>query len=206
MRRVFPILLTLALGAGLVAPALGRGGAPVYTDFSNVFTVNQRINAALGINVAPGAASTVSAAGAYFERSRSVALGEWTQVAYNAGNFSTSSAALWTVDAGDQAVFSYMLVGKTITVSIEINTSTVSAGGTAGNLRVVLPGGFVANKNAWIPAFYNDGSFSGLNVCAMFTNAGSSIIGFNPPPIGVYTWPAATNVVQVRGTLSLEVQ
>lgn len=64
----------------------------------------------------------------------------WVPVAYSAANFVGTGAMTWTVDSGDQVRFSYLLSGKTITVSFWINTSSLT--GTATNeIRITIPAG-----------------------------------------------------------------
>lgn len=140
MRRVPPLLVVMAFAIGvLVEPMLGGGLAVVYTDILNVFTVNQRINAALGVNVAPGATGTISASDAIFERGRSVAIGDWSLVLYNAGNF-TVPTGTWTVTSGNQTTYKYTLVGHTMFLELRLDGTTVT--GTPASLRVAVPGGF----------------------------------------------------------------
>ncbi len=73
-----------------------------------------------------------------YSQGRSVAEGEWTDVAYAAGNF-TASAGTWTVSSGNQAVYKYTLVGRKMTLAWIINSSSCS---NAANMRLAIPGGF----------------------------------------------------------------
>ena len=89
---------------------------------------------------------------AYFERGRTVAVGEWTAVPYNAGNF-TASAGTWTVDSGDQLAYAYTLVGKTMTLAFDIVGTDVSAGAI---LRIAIPGGYTAARRTRTPISVRD--------------------------------------------------
>ncbi len=86
--------------------------------------------------------SYVFTSGAYRERGRSVAMGEWVDQAFNAANYTTSGGGgvTWGVDAGDVALNRYTLVGKTVTWQINIDSTDI-AGGTPTHLRVAVPSG-----------------------------------------------------------------
>lgn len=79
----------------------------------------------------------------YFERSRTTRLGEWSNVAFAAGNFTGNGSMTWTVAAGDQITYAYTLIGKTMIIAAHLDTTTV--GGVVNTeLRVAIPGGFTA--------------------------------------------------------------
>lgn len=79
-----------------------------------------------------------------YERGRTVAMGAWTSVPYNSGNF-TASAGTWGVDNADQVTYAYTLVGKTMTLTWHIKQTDVS---NAATLRIAIPGGFLAARQA----------------------------------------------------------
>ena len=96
----------------------------------------------------------VSAASGFKERSRSVALGEWTACSFSAGDF-TASTGTWTVDAGDVAKCGYTLIGKTMHLDLKVSFTDVSA--TPSQLRFAIPGGFIQSGNPVnVPAWGND--------------------------------------------------
>lgn len=76
---------------------------------------------------------------AFYRNFATVAEGDWQSVAYAAGNF-TASAGTWGVDAPDQSVFRYTLIGKTMIVVFQILQTDVSNAGVS--LRIAIPGGF----------------------------------------------------------------
>lgn len=76
-----------------------------------------------------------------YEAGRAAAMGYWTSVAYNSANF-TADVGAWTVGAGDQTAYRYMLVGKTMYLSFDIRATDVTA--AAGSLKLAIPGGFTA--------------------------------------------------------------
>jgi hypothetical protein len=73
---------------------------------------------------------------AIYERGRTVAMGEWQNIAYAAGNF-TAQAGNWTVDAGDQTQLAYTIIGQTCILAFSIANTDVSAAPT--DLRIALP-------------------------------------------------------------------
>jgi hypothetical protein len=74
------------------------------------------------------------------ERGRAVPMGEWTPVAYSAGNYTAGGAMTWGVDDADETV-SYAVVGKTMFLSVEVVNSDVG-GVAATSLRLAIPGGY----------------------------------------------------------------
>jgi hypothetical protein len=80
--------------------------------------------------------------GVVVERGRNNAMGDWIPVGFLASNFS-AQAGLWTLTAGDQIMFQYTLIGKTMIITFYFGTSTVTVANS--DLRVLIPGGFTAN-------------------------------------------------------------
>lgn len=144
-------------------------------------------------------------AGALRERGRSVALGDWTAVAYSAGNFTTSGATAWTVDAADQVAFSYTLVGKTMVVSFQLDNTSVGSGAPAA-LQIKIPGGFTAAKSLTVAGFFDNGTGSGLSTGAIYVQTGSTFIFLQLLPLGIATWATTTNLTHVRGSILFEIQ
>lgn len=132
-----------------------------------------------------------------FERSRTTRVGEWIDVAYASGNF-TASAGSWTVGSGDQTLYRYTLVGKTMQLAFSILTSTVSA--TPAELRIAIPGGFTAAQASMTGLIYeNDNgtidfgfanSVSGAGYLALLRKTGN--------------WAASTDNTAVAGLVTLE--
>lgn len=173
-----------------------------FDDIANVFTANQRINAGLGVNVAPGATGEIKTSAGIYERSRSSAIGIWIPVAYAAGNFTASGAGTWTVAAGDQVTYKYMLVGKTMTLQVTIATSTVA--GAPNNLRVALPSGFTSLDNVSFPVLlYNDAAWTSGGVCECAA-AGTDVKLYHND-YGSTNWVNGTDTVYVRFTIELEI-
>lgn len=94
------------------------------------------------------------------ERNRTVAMGEWANQAFAAGEY-TASASSWTVDSGDVALNRYMLVGKTVTWQVTVASTDV--GGTPAQLRIAVPGSLTE-----VAALSRGGA------CGLVTDAGVS--------------------------------
>lgn len=192
---IFAFLLYFAPGSR----ALMSGVA--YTDFANIFTSNQRINAGLGVNVAPGSTGTISASAGLFDQGRSTAIGEWQSVAYSAGNFTAGGSMTWTVDSGDQVAYSYMLIGHTLFLAATLNTTTV--GGTLGNeLRVAVPGGFTCANSATLGAIR---AFDSGTDTVGFAAAQSGAAYVRLFRGGFSNWAASTNNTSIQINVVLQV-
>lgn len=172
-----------------------------YTDFANVFTANQRINAGLGVNVAPGSTGTIKASAGLFDQGRSTAAGEWTDVAFNSGNFTASGSMTWTVQSADQVTYEYMLIGHTMWVSVYLDSTTI--GGTVSNqLFVKIPNSATAAKKVQAMALgFDNGVATGT-----FTrvSAGDTRIEIGTQSAG--NWTLSTNNTFVRVSMAFEIQ
>ncbi len=77
------------------------------------------------------------------EHGRTVPMGEWIDVPYDAADFSAKSPMIWTVQAADVINFLYMVIGKTLFVNMYVDFTSV--GGTLTNkLYLKIPGGYSA--------------------------------------------------------------
>lgn len=180
-------------------------GAPglAYLDVANVFMANQRINAGVGVNVAPGVTGTLSLSGKLFEQSRSTAMGEWISVPYNAANFTASAGGTWTVDSGDQLSYNYQLTGHTMTLVVSVATSTVA--GTPTQLLVAIPGGFTNTTlfRSTVGLISDNGA--NYAVTQIASNAGGSTIIIFPAITATGTWSNSTNLTQVAFMITFQV-
>jgi hypothetical protein len=126
------------------------------------------------------AASNITAAGGYYELGRATALGYWAAVAYSAAYFTTSTAAVWTVASGDMVTFAWNIVGKMMTVVVEILNSSISA--AVGELRVTIPVGGVATRTmttvGWSAGHSGDPAIN--TFCSVSVNAGTAYIAIKP--------------------------
>jgi hypothetical protein len=128
------------------------------------------------------------------------ASGAFTNVAYNAGDF-TASAGTWTVDSADVKTFQYRLIGKSMLITFNIAGTDVSAGAT---LRIALPGGFTCNKEVLVPIRIVDNGTSGIGL-AQVVASGTQIICYASAAAAGFAVTAADNT-NVQGQIEIEVQ
>lgn len=131
----------------------------------------------------------------YYERSRTVAMGEWTTVTHSAGNFTGSGSLTWTVDSGDMLINRYTDVGLTMWWSLGlVNTST---GGTASDeLRVTLPASRTVSATTTGACAGVD---NGTTVETVYTaTAGNTYVTFYRTIAGANWSNASTNATSIR--------
>lgn len=167
---------------------------------TSVLTIGAPSSSGFGLNHrARGYFSDFDASNGLSERGRTVKLGEWTAVAYNAANF-TASSGTWTVDSGDQVTYAYAIVGKAITVSFTIVGTDVSA--TPAELRIAIPGGFTAARRmdsaVWL---VNAGT---REVGQAIVDAAGTYIRFLRSAAGNFSTTAADDTT-VAGQITFEV-
>ncbi len=139
------------------------------------------------------------------ERSRTKALGEWIAPAFNAAIF-TAQAGTWTVIAGNVLVFSYTLVGKTMTLCFGLDSTTV-AGGPSSYLQFTIPGGFLPNirTETTTRAFNNSGAVAAVGTVEVFV--GNAQLRLRPSLIdSTVTWANAAALCSVFGQIEFEIQ
>jgi hypothetical protein len=135
------------------------------------------------------------------ERNRSTPMGEWISVAFAAGNFTGNGSMTWTLASGDQTTFKYTLVGKTMTVSVVLATTTV--GGTPNTtLRIAIPGGFTAAAAMSTTWEVTD---NGATTRALAEVAAAGTLITIVKAAGG-NWAAATDNTGVKGQITFEVQ
>jgi hypothetical protein len=135
-------------------------GVPTWLNGSGGANVGLGLNSS-GDRFAQIAVNDLWAHNGLTEHDRAAKLGEWTAVSYAAGNF-TASAGAWTVDSGDQNIYRYALVGKTMFLRWSIASTDVTVGGV---LRLAIPGGFTANVG--MDGFHRAIDAGGAAVAAM---------------------------------------
>lgn len=178
----------------IVMPGEGIGGLYLgdYAGLKGKSSVDSRIEGIL-------AQDAMFRAG-IFERLRTTRMGEWITVSFSAGNFTANGSMTWTVASGDQIVYAYTLVGKTMTLNVVLNTTTV--GGTPNtSLRVAIPGGFTSAKAMGGSYFYSD---NGTPDCSQWAvTASGSVVSFFLKNSG--NWAASTDNTYIRADMSFEV-
>lgn len=124
------------------------------------------------------------------------AMGGTIAVTYAAGNFTASGAMTWTVDAGDQIVLAYTIVGRSMHLSVRLDTTSV--GGVADTaLRLTIP-------NACTLGTRSNFIFNGTNAGVIFVghsdhSAGDTFLSIFTN-IGATPWTLAANTTAIFGT------
>jgi hypothetical protein len=144
----------------------------------------------------------IRADGSIIERQRTTALGEWTAVPYSQANFSTNSAATWTIDAADQVTLAYTLIGKTMILSFYFNSTSIGTPAPT-ELRITIPGGYVAAKSMQTATlrFFDATWQAGLCV----VGAGANYIGLQKIASGAWTASVVNNIYAI-GQIAFEIQ
>lgn len=127
--------------------------------------------------------------------------GAWTNVTFAAGNFTGSGSMTWTVASGDVVSHKYVEIGKTMIVTLVVNTTTV--GGTpSSELRLVIPNSRTAAGTTY-------GSFSGKNNGSAMTGtwgvtSGNTYISFFVDASAT-NWTASTDLTSIFATVVVEI-
>lgn len=122
--------------------------------------------------------------------------GIWIVKPYDAADFYGDSGMTWTVDPAD-GVYSYMVMGKTLTVNLYVTNTSV--GGTlSATLRVKLPAGMSAKRAFVTPCWARDttGGFSAYMI------ANGTTIGIIRTDWAL--WAATTDATIIGGQISIE--
>jgi hypothetical protein len=135
------------------------------------------------------------------ERNRTTALGEWTSVAFAAGNFTASGSMTWTVASGDQTTYAYTLIGKTMTLSFVIENSTVGGTGST-ELRIAIPGGFTPAKTMESAGTVKDDA--NTQTIRIRAASGASYLALIREDGNVFD-DTSTDATDVRGQISFEI-
>jgi len=137
-------------------------------------------------------AGNLSMAGSVAERGRAAAMGEWTNIPFNAADFSTSGGLTWTVAAGNLVAWRYMLMGRTCFLHCDIANTTLTGAGQ--QLIVKLP--FAATVGSILPCWVQNAA----GVIGVASIAGASMTFFKDPAFGS-TWVAGAGNVRVQAMM-----
>lgn len=140
---------------------------------------------------------------AYHQDTSGVAMGVWTTPTFSAGNF-TASSGNWTVDSGDVTTYEYMRVGKTLTLIFSIVTTDVSA--TPTELRIAIPGSYVAAKDARNPIQVINAGTGAVGL-ARVAAAGTYVECYRNAANTADTWAStSSDNTSVLGQITFEIQ
>lgn len=125
-----------------------------------------------------------------------------TTPSFSAGNFTASGSMTWTVASGDVNTFKYVVVGKTMTVWFQLDTTTV--GGTPDTeLRIAVPGSATVGGGNYHGTFIYSDNGGAYTAGRWAAQSGGTIIRLIKLPTA--NWTAATNTTQVFGSCTFEI-
>lgn len=125
-----------------------------------------------------------------------------TAVSYDAANFTASGGQTWTVAAGDQITYAYVIIGNFMTVWFNIGTSDIS-----GNcfLKLAVPASKIALYQVW--GTYRATPPGGASVGAAWRIlAGATVIELFPGYAGGNFVAPSANDIAVQGTAVFPIQ
>jgi hypothetical protein len=212
VRNVFICVSAAASGTVVISSA---GGASRQNVFIGCQAASIQVNAACSENVyigcnyaiAPGLSDATQVVTLASETTGSVLVPDrinmvWITPAFSAGDY-TSNVGSWTVAAGDVDVCQYLVIDKVMTFNMDLNTTTVA--GTPGNLRRVIPGGFLAAKNGYYPVIATQDNGATTIVAVARTIAGTATIVFQRDLAGT-AWTNTADLTGVHCQLRFEIQ
>jgi hypothetical protein len=89
--------------------------------------------------------SSIHATGTIAERGRAVAMGEWIDIPFAATKFTATGGMNWTVTAANVVMLAYTLIGNTIFLAFEIDSTSIAAPLSNG-LEIALPAGIYPKR------------------------------------------------------------
>lgn len=191
---------TVLANSSVTTPAIIAGGgvltvtAATSANFSGAVAVTGALTAA-----SLATTGVVTAGTSIKERGRTTPLGEWITPTFNAGDYTGGGG--WTVQAADVTTAAYTLVGKTLTYSTQLVTTSVTGGNPT--LSILIPGSFVAAKVMG-------------NACAVVSDNGVVTTGnisvaaagttMNIQRTDGANWTAAANTTTIVAQITFEIQ
>ena len=125
---------------------------------------------------------------------------DWTTPTFAAGDFTASGSMTWTVAAGDVGTYAYTILNKTMTVSFNINTSTV--GGTPStDLMIAIPATKTATKGMRNPVQLLDNGTRTTGVA--YVDASGTVIVIQRTDAANFT--AATDNTYILGQITFQI-
>ena len=128
-------------------------------------------------------------------------IGAWTDVAYNAGDFTASGAGGWQVEVGDLPVFSYYTNGKLMQLLLTIQTSSVTA--PLGNyLYIKIPNSKTLSRSVFNVIYVSDNGTANCSAIA-YGSVGDNKITIQKVPIA--NWAASVNNTAILLSMTLPI-
>lgn len=144
--------------------------------------------------------SSYSATG-FREYGRSVQLGDWIGINFDATRFTGADSMTWTVQDIDIDTDRYTLIGHTLIYGFRIVNTTV-AGTPSDTLQIALPGGLVAERSMQGFVYAKDAGT--VEIAVAQVAAGGSHVLISKTDFS--NWTASTHDTDVYGQVICEVE
>jgi hypothetical protein len=128
--------------------------------------------------------------------------GTWITPTYAAGTYTATGGGTWTVDAGDVTTFRYRLSGKTLSVVLQLDTTTIV--GTVSAANVTLPNSYVSTSINTFPFLLFDNSATVAVAASARVAAAGTSIGLQFLNIAT-NYTASANGTYIRAAMAFEV-
>lgn len=125
----------------------------------------------------------------------------WTNVAFDAANF-TAESGNWTLQEADQVAFKYMIIDKTMFVTMQLESSTISA--TTAYLLVKVPASKTIAQNSRSVALQTSPDQSTFSAGLIVAVAGQTSFRLYKTA-NQNEWTAVTNTAFAAGTFFFEI-
>jgi hypothetical protein len=136
--------------------------------------------------------------------------GDWVDIPFNAANF-TADTGSWTVAAGNVVTHAYMVIGKTLWLTVWVSPSNVAGSPTV--LRIALPPGMVVARYTASPIIIADAA-AGATLAYAVAAVGATRIDVYRTVLGHLRWataaplpapPWATGALHLYGTVTVPI-
>jgi hypothetical protein len=144
-------------------------------------------------------AAVEPASGGIFERGRSLPLGEWVDIPFNAANFTTSGGGTWTTVA--QVAYRYTVIGKTVFLSFNFQNCTIT--GTPGiSLQAKLPAAITPVSQVANPCTVSPHGLPGTTGYSIVTAGGTNLLIRRADNSN---WPAGASGTHMYGQITFDI-
>lgn len=184
---------TVLAQTSVTTPSIVGSGGQVAVTGSMLVSSFAAVTGAVSSGTTLTAGTTIS------ERGRTTPVGEWITPTFAAGDYTGGGG--WTVQSADRTTAAYTLIGKTLTYSTQLVTTSVTGGNPT--LSILIPGSFTAAKVM-------------ANACAIISDNGTVTTGnvsvaaagttMNIQRTDGANWAAAANTTTVVFTITFEIQ
>jgi hypothetical protein len=154
------------------------------------------------VTISPGALTLADEEfGVIYERGRTMALGEFAGVAFDAGWYTAGNGGVggtWTVESSDVVTYGYALIGALMLICFRVDVTTVS--GSPNTLNIRLPDGYAPTASVMQPIGFRDNGALGIGTAQVVAGVRTAFCYRNSGS-GVTAWANAANNSGVWGAI-----